>query len=303
MRTKKCRAIESVIRKFEKQTSAPIGVAFWDFESETGVSCNGDTIFPIASVFKIFELIELFRMAERGELSLSEKIEFTPQCISAGSGILKELTPGFSLSIADYCYLMMAYSDNSATDMLLERIGLETMQTDLLVRFGFSRTQIDLSCSRLVTDSYRETNSMGELLPTGEASRRNGLYFRCAAEKSNQSSPNELLRCLQLLYGNAFLREESTQRVLSIMKKCALNQRIPARLPAQIAEAHKTGSLDRVANDAGIVLTPKGVYALVLFYNGNLADEEEYLRNDRRLWADDLLARLSEKIYRCYMEQ
>ena len=86
------------------------------------------------------------------------------------------------------------------------------------------------------------------------------------------------------------------------LKKCATNSRIPAQLPNGVPVAHKTGSLDRLANDAGIVFTAKGDYVLVMLYNGNLADEKEYRNDERHRFANDLMSLLSRVVYDAYLE-
>ena len=66
--------------------------------------------------------------------------------------------------------------------------------------------------------------------------------------------------------------------------------------------AHKTGSMDRVANDVGIVYTPKGDYILAMFYNGNTATQEEYDSNKDLHISEEVLAQLCGEIYSIYIE-
>ncbi len=78
------------------------------------------------------------------------------------------------------------------------------------------------------------------------------------------------------------------------------NARIPAKLPDGVTVAHKTGSIDHLTNDCGIVFSPYGDYVLTLFYNGNRASEEEYEGTD---WGDAgnrILSQLSADIYTAY---
>ena len=82
------------------------------------------------------------------------------------------------------------------------------------------------------------------------------------------------------------------------MKSCQTNSRIPRYLPIGVDVAHKTGTLDKLNADIGIVYTPAGDYILCLFYNGNLASEEDYAANA----GDDYLADLSKEIFEAYME-
>ena len=85
------------------------------------------------------------------------------------------------------------------------------------------------------------------------------------------------------------------------MKQCQTNSRIPKYLPDGCNAAHKTGTMTRVANDAGIVYTPAGDFILSLFYNGNVASEEEYNANATGRLGDELLANLARDICLAFM--
>ena len=90
--------------------------------------------------------------------------------------------------------------------------------------------------------------------------------------------------------------------MLDIMKRCQTNTRIPKNLPDGTVVAHKTGTLDKLNVDIGIVYTPKGDYILCMFYNGNLAAKDDYDANFRGRVGDTYLADLSGEIYKAYME-
>ena len=90
--------------------------------------------------------------------------------------------------------------------------------------------------------------------------------------------------------------------MLKIMKACQTNTRIPKLLPLGTPVAHKTGTLDKLMVDGGIVYTPKGDYILCLFYNGPLASREDYDKNYLGRDGEQYLAELSREIYDAYME-
>ena len=86
------------------------------------------------------------------------------------------------------------------------------------------------------------------------------------------------------------------------MKRCHTNSRIPRHLPKGTEVAHKTGTMDKVANDVGVVYTDKGDYLLCMFYNGNTATREEYDANIKGRLSDNLLADISRDIYAEYVK-
>jgi beta-lactamase class A len=136
----------------------------------------------------------------------------------------------------------------------------------------------------------------------GRFHRRCSPYFLCQEEKNNQSSPRDMVKLLSLMYDGKLLGTDSDQRMIDIMRQCKTNARIPAKLPEGTPVAHKTGSIDHLTNDCGIVYTDNGDYVLTLFYNGNLASEEEYEGTN---WGDvgnSILSQLSADIYNAYMQ-
>ena len=234
---------------------------------------------------------------------MDTRIELTKDKIVAGSGILKNMCPGMSLTLYDYTYLMMSYSDNTATDIITEVVGLANVRENILKKFGFGDTQVDYSCKELLKITYDKFVPDGEVDKyTGRPTYRNGDYFRCAVEKNDQSTPNEMARVFKMFYDGELPGKTAAEMALEIMKKCGTNSRIPARLPLGVDVAHKTGSLGRLANDGGVVYTDKGDYVLVLSYNGNLADYDEFCDNFRNMYGADLLSHLSREIYDAYME-
>ena len=105
---------------------------------------------------------------------------------------------------------------------------------------------------------------------------------------------------MKLLYEGRVIDPGTDAKILDEMATCQTNSRIPALLPAGTRVAHKTGTLDHLANDTGIVYSPKGNYILSCFYNGNLADEEEYVSTSWSEKGTGILARLSKEIYDAY---
>ena len=120
------RILEAVNREKQGYTGQ-LGFAFFDLK--TGEECYlcGDEAIPVASVFKIYLLTELFRQVEAGLVSLDDRIEVTPETISPGSGVLSRFHHSVSLSVYDHAALMMALSDNTSTDKLFALVGRDNM--------------------------------------------------------------------------------------------------------------------------------------------------------------------------------
>ena len=87
------------------------------------VAVDGERVMPTASTYKVPVMIEVFRQVEAGSLSLDEALPFTEDMRRLGSGVMRDLSLGVAWSVRDLTMLMVIVSDNSATRMLLERIG------------------------------------------------------------------------------------------------------------------------------------------------------------------------------------
>lgn len=267
--------IRDTVQKYQGMTSAPFGIAFMDMESGEQYVHLGDQLFPIASSFKLFILSELFRQIEAGLVSMDERIMLDDSNKSIGSGLLRYFNVGCSLTVYDYVFLMLLYSDNSATDILLKRVGRENVIKNILVPYGFTQTSIDMNCQKMLEEYYTVGAPDGETWgPDNKRSYRNGTFFCGEAEKSVQSTPKEMLKLMAMLYHGEMVSPKVSKQMIDILKTYSSNNRIAKNLPSGTVVAHKTGSIDRVVNDVGLVYTPNGTFALVLLYNGNMASLE-----------------------------
>lgn len=298
--------VKQAAEKYQRGTTAPLGFFFKDLTTGTVISHRGDEVFPTASSYKIYILAELFRKAYAGECSLSDRIPLTDEIKSAGSGVLAQLEPGAELTLRDYAKLMMILSDNTATDVLFRFVGRENIRKNVIDALGLSRTRCDLSCGELV-ENYFGLNGRSFLQLRRDngghlPSYHNSKWYRCEVEENDETSPADAARMLELLYRGEWVSPEASAEMLAIMKACQTNTRIPKLLPPTTPVAHKTGSMDKLAVDIGIVYAPKGDYILCMFYNGPLADEADYDRNYLGWDGDRYLAELSGEIYRAYQE-
>lgn len=281
-----------------------LGIGFKDMNTGEEVYYNGDKAFPLASVYKIFVLCELFRQQKEGTFSFAERHTLLESEKSIGSGILEMIGEGAVFSMMDYAMLMMAISDNTATDHLYRRAGAKNVEEHIIRPLELKDTKFNADCGTLLTsyygvtvEEYRATINSG-----GRFHARNGSYFRCVEEKNQQSSPRDMIKVLSLLQEGKLIDPQSDKQILDIMLQCQTNGRIPAKLPNGVRVAHKTGSIDHLTNDCGIVYTGCGNYVLALFYNGNLASEEEYEGTEWGAVGNPLLAQLSRDIYDIFTE-
>ena len=119
------RALPPSIRSIQRRFSGTLGVAARDLQSGDELFLNADEVFPTASMVKLGILLELFRQAEAGELKLDELRTVGTKDKTGGSGLLENMAADVTLSLYDIAVLMNAISDNSATNVLIDRLGIE----------------------------------------------------------------------------------------------------------------------------------------------------------------------------------
>lgn len=236
-----------------------------------------DRVFPTASVFKVPVLLELLMQAEEGRLSLNERVPLTELDKAPGSGVLKELTSGPSLSLADLAMLMIIVSDNTATDILVRRLGTDAINRRL-AGWGFERTRVAMDCRALLFDlaGRPATPYTPEArLEVEHALRRRPRVFsgRAYADADNNvSTPREMLALLDMLITPGRLPAGVQARALDIMRRQQVRDRLPFHLPPSAEIAHKTGSIGGVRNDVGILFVERGP-VLVAAFTRDLKDD------------------------------
>lgn len=292
-------SVWEAIQRRAATVTGKLGVYFKDLSTGECCALCGNEVFPSASVFKVFVLAELFRMVDAGRFRLSDRFPLKDEDKSEGSGVLQLLDSGIELTLKDYATLMMILSDNTAADFLFKLAGRDEIKAYVLDELELSSTKCDLTCSDLIAVCYgmKPGEELSYCIGHTPPFLLNTAPYTGGLERNDETSPQDISRMLELLYQGKWVSRAADSQALDIMKLCQTNARVPKYLPRGVAVAHKTGTMDRVANDAAIVYTEKGDYILSMFYNGNTASEEEYRSNCNNLVGDELLANLSRDIY------
>jgi beta-lactamase class A len=271
------------VQTIAEQFDGTFGVAVKHFATGLEFQHNGEELYPLASVFKVPVLVELFRQAEQGQLDLYQRYEVRQELVSPGSGVLKEFQPGAELTLWDMALLMLIISDNTATDHVVQLVGQNNINPTLR-RLGLEKTSVVMDCFHLLCDLAGIDPSlprsevlelMKERYNAGELNPDTVAYDE--GPHNNVSSPVEMNLLLEKLVDPEGVRDTSGELVISpkgqdgaldIMKRQQLRHRIPYRLPRGTVVAHKTGTFHGVCNDCGIVFADadgtKPAYAISL---------------------------------------
>jgi beta-lactamase class A len=216
---------EKEVREIASRVDGVLGVTLLDPATGDRISVHGDVVFTQASAIKLPILVELMRQVEAGEQDLDEVVTLAASDVVPGSGVLRELTPGkVSLSLRDVATLMVTVSDNTATNMIIDRVGMAKVNAEM-ARLGLASTKLQRKMQdRTAWEENRE----------------------------NLSTPDDQARLLELLYKGEILSPKSREeidRILTIPKPGQLR----TLLPEGTKVAHKTGTLSGVVVDVGIV--------------------------------------------------
>lgn len=266
------------IRSLAARLDGTLGVYVHALGNGEQVAVNADEPFPMASVFKIPILAELFCRVHEGKESLDGRIALADEMKSPGSGVLKELSAGTALRVGDLAMLMIIVSDNTATDILLARLSKDAVNARLRA-CGLERTTIAMDCRELLYDLVGLSET-----PDGPETRRLAMerlrrrqidaHSRVYHDEGvNMTTPREMGRLLELMVREARasgeepgpLPAEVCRRMLDILRRQQVRNRLPLLLPPGVELAHKTGSLSRVSNDVGVLETPRGPCVISVF--------------------------------------
>ena len=246
------------------------GVAARHLETGRTIEHNADTVFFTASTFKVPILAELYRQVDAGMLDLSQRVELTDSLRVPGSGVLRELDNGVAPTLHDLAMLMIIVSDNLATDILYHVVGKENLNRTM-ADLGLTRTKLPMSCRDLLFSlaGLTVSESMDDFWEVSNRVEQGyrGLPPDCDAlneERSDVSSPSDMVRLLEVVHNSDFLTEESRNGMLHILRRQKLRSIIPYYLPPDVIAAHKTGGVYSVRCDVGIVWGPSGPYAVAI---------------------------------------
>ena len=240
--------LEKAILETDRGLDGVMGVAIEDLTDGHRYLLHADDVFPQASSIKICVLVELYRQAQEGKLKLTELYTVNAADLVQDSDIMGGLTPGVTrITLRDLATMMVAVSDNSATNVLIDRVGMDNVNALLRSR-GFVQTKL----------------------------RRKMMDVKAAGEgRENVSTPGEMMRLLGSIYRGEVLNKELTDdffKVLSTHK----DSWIPRDLPDGLKIANKPGALEGVRNDSGVVFVDKRPYVICVMttYLGNERDGE-----------------------------
>lgn len=202
------------------------GVFAIEPESGRYVNLDGQQAFSAASMIKVPVLVKLLQALDSGEVLPDEVFELTPDLIGGGSGYLQWRPVGSKVSLREAMESMIIVSDNTATNILVDRLGGPDACNKDFASWGLKHTCIN------------------DWLPD--------------LAGTNTTSPYDLSLLLAKVDKGQLLSQESRNRMLAIMERTKTRTLLPMGIAPGSKISHKTGDIGSLVGDAGIVTTPGG---------------------------------------------
>lgn len=219
------------------------------------IEINADEKYETASTIKIYILACLFDEIEKGNASLTDKLTCKEEFVIDGSGVIGSLEVGTELSVKNTATLMIIVSDNIATNMLIDYLGVDTI------------------------------NACIQKLGCKDTILHNPIDFE-KYDKLGTSTPRDYGSMFERMAQGTLISEEASRQMLEICKQQHYNSMLTKDLPQYFMDpdnyeeeiiyvASKSGSMNACRNDGGILSTPYGKYVIVLFHK-NFSDQMYY---------------------------
>jgi beta-lactamase class A len=210
---------------------------------------DADDVMPTASLIKLAVMAEVYAQAEAGKVKLDDMVTLKKDDQVPGSGILADhFSPGASFSLRDAVRLMIVYSDNTATNLVLDKVGIKSVN-DRMAGLGLKETRINAKVFKGSTTSVDPART-----------KKYGL---------GSTTAREMLTLVELLHKGELVSADASKAMLDHLKKCDDKDKFPRFLPKGVTTAHKTGSVSDARTDAGVIFFKEGPVALVVLTSQN----------------------------------
>jgi beta-lactamase class A len=250
-----------------------VGISMRNLATSESISIRGDETFSTASLIKVAVLVTLMDEVQRGRMRLDEPTTMIARDRVGGTGVIRLFHSGIALTLEDLAWAMIVLSDNTATNLLLDKLDIATVNAKM--------DSLRLPNTAMHSKTFRRQTSIAP-----DSSAKYGLGV---------TTPNETMQLFALLHAG---RAVSAQLDSVAMQMLFANQdgnMMTRWLPGSARVAHKTGSVDRSRTDCGIMYTPAAPIALCVMTKDNVdtsygVDSEAHLT----------IARVAREVFRHY---
>lgn len=261
------RTLEGIIRPYE----GTVGVSIQNLATGQTLSIRGEEKFPSASLIKVSVLVALLDEVRRGTIRLDDPIAMIAKDRVGGSGVLQHLHSGLGLTVEDAARLMIIISDNTATNLLLDKVPMRAVWAKM--------DSLGLPATRIHSKTFLRSTSVAM-----DSSVRYGLGV---------TTPDETVSLFALLHQGRAVSPAMDSLALAMLRGNEDYNKLVRWLPDGAVAAHKTGDVDQSRNDCGILYGPDAPVAICVMTRENR--DTSYAPDNP---ANLLMARIGAEVYR-----
>jgi beta-lactamase class A len=236
--------LDEKIQNEIKNFSGKVWIYAKNLDTGKDYSLRGDEQVRTASTIKLPIMAEVFRQVADGKMKWTDEIVLTKEKKQGGSGILFEFSDNTKIDLKTALNLMIVVSDNTATNLLLDKVTADSVN-DFMDALGL-----------------RQTRSMRKIGGGGDS--------KAGAETQNKlfgigaSSPKDMVKLLEMLERGEVVSRQASVEMINILKRQQFKDGIGRGLPDSVPSASKSGALDRLRADVGIIYTRRGRIAMAI---------------------------------------
>lgn len=262
-----------------------VAVAVKNLATGEAWSHNADEVMQTASLIKVSIMVEAYRQADAKKIDLGKHVTLSKDDKVQGSGILtSHFSDGATFPVRDAVRLMMVYSDNTATNLVLDQVGIKNVN-ETTAKLGLSETRINAKVFKGSTTSVDP-----------ERTKKYSL---------GSTTANDMVKLLELIHSEKAASPESCKAMIGHMKACTDKDTVVRFLPSGTVVAHKGGATNQVRTNAAIIFVPdaedkkKTIPVAVCVLTNENADQRWVIDNAGQL----TIAKIGKAVYDYFLNQ
>jgi beta-lactamase class A len=265
--------LQANIERITRSVNAKWGIYIKCVETGEEIALNADETMDTMSVIKIPLMVEVFRQIEAGKFALSDRVTLKESDKRPGTGVIRSLDAGASLTIKDLITLMVIVSDNTATDLLYERVGGVEPVNKLMQSYGLN--------------SIKATGTADVWFKAIAAEPDRWKFHAEGKTPFGLSSPRDMGKLLERIQKGEAVSKQASEQMLQVMRGQVYSSRLPKYVTG-FRVPHKTGDfLPYIGNDVGI-LESQSRHIIICVFTGR--------HNGIGSNLEDAIARVAEQV-------
>jgi len=279
-------SVGAAIERIATKLAGRIGFAAQEVGGKEVIAFNGDETFAMASTYKVAIAAAVLDRVDRGELSLDQMVDVTPDMMMIGDAALSDtfVHPGLQLSVANLIEIMITESDNTATDISMGLAGGPAAVTEYLRRLGITDFRVDRTTGEIIGEFYGLPGPATMKVATEAFVTRPELLtimgdrnLDFEADPRDHATPLAMLQFLLAIDSGTATSDESRDFLIDVMSRTRTGAgRLKGLLPRGTPVANKTGTIGGVANDVGYITLPDGRrFAIAVFTKSSETSEAD----------------------------